>query len=540
MALNEKSRGHLQSMLLEILRVRLPNLDGATEDKVGRFAHDPKMGERIEKALQVAWRDFSSTKPPTYTFPPIDSSSHSETPPAVAPRAPTSVASPLSAPCPAPAPEQKVAPTPPISANAPALIPAPAKPSTKPMSQSHPELNFRILNGKAGVAYRSKIDLVTVSASTFSIKGVDLPANLGLSFDQAQGEISGTPTRDGEFKVVVWYVLGDATISLSSIVNLVINPDPKSLWKDLPSKTDDPYWKPDLDSLFMAGDGVVLAAASKRGRSHAHVGSFRDDDFHLSYVDEGKWNIAIVSDGAGSAKFSRRGSQIICHDGAARLKALLAGKEGTDLIEAVEALEVARSTGQPTDEIERMIKANLYMTIGYTAHHVTRLIQEETKARAELGGSFKDYSSTAIIGLCRRFSFGVLCAAYWVGDGAVAVLRDSHAPILLGEADSGEFSGQTRFLDPAEVTQESMYKRIHFAVVNDFKAFVLMTDGVSDPFFETEANLSSPDKWSSLWHDVESKAGLQQRDDSVRGKLASWMDFWSPGNHDDRTIAAIY
>lgn len=427
-----------------------------------------------------------------------------------------------------------------INSTSPQPIKVPTNPSPKTMLKTRPALNFRIANGKIANEYRSVIEVVSVTKQEYSIKFVELPDDLGLLYDPTLSEIYGIPAKDGEFKIVVWYVIEDADIAQSSVINLVINPDPKSLWKDYPSNTDDPYWKKDMDSLIIQGDRFSLVAASKRGRSHAHVGSFRDDDFHLSYLNDGKWYIAIVSDGAGSAKYSRRGSQIICHEGGLHLKALLT-KEGANIIQAIEEWEAARVSGTQIDSLELRIKNSLYTTIGYTAHHVTRLIIDECKVRADLGGVFKDYSSTAIIGLCRRFSFGVLCAAYWIGDGAVTVMRNNHDPILLGVADSGEYSGQTRFLDSAAVNnQESLLKRINFAIVDDFKSFILMTDGVSDPFFETEANLSNPAKWSSLWNDIESKAGLLQRDQSVTGNLIAWLDFWSQGNHDDRTIAAIY
>jgi serine/threonine protein phosphatase PrpC len=54
-----------------------------------------------------------------------------------------------------------------------------------------------------------------------------------------------------------------------------------------------------------------MLAASQRGRSHAHKGDAREDDFFIA-TGEG-WCIAIVADGAGSAKYSRYGSQLICH-----------------------------------------------------------------------------------------------------------------------------------------------------------------------------------------------------------------------------------
>jgi hypothetical protein len=203
-------------------------------------------------------------------------------------------------------------------------------------------------------------------------------------------------------------------------------------------------------------------------------------------------------------------------------------------------MNAAKVNGSPSEGLERQVQNLLYTTIGYTAHHVTKLLQDECKTRADLGGVFKDYSSTAIIGLMRKFPFGVLCATYWVGDGAVGVLKTDGTATLLGESDSGEYSGQTRFLESAEVSQESLMKRIRFELTADFKAMLLMTDGVSDPFFETEVNLTNPTKWTALWEDVSSKTSLAQTDQEVAHRVVDWLDFWSAGNHDDRTLAVLY
>ncbi len=56
-----------------------------------------------------------------------------------------------------------------------------------------------------------------------------------------------------------------------------------------------------------------MVAASQRGRSHAIEGKPRDDDFALYFDEESEWYVMIVADGAGSAKYSRKGSQIACN-----------------------------------------------------------------------------------------------------------------------------------------------------------------------------------------------------------------------------------
>ena len=44
-----------------------------------------------------------------------------------------------------------------------------------------------------------------------------------------------------------------------------------------------------------------------------------------------------------------------------------------------------------------------------------------------------------------------------------------------------------------------------------------------------------------LWHTLRSN-GVELTDDNedAAGQLLQWLDFWSPGNHDDRTIAILY
>ena len=121
---------------------------------------------------------------------------------------------------------------------------------------------------------------------------------------------------------------------------------------------------------------------------------------------------------------------------------------------------------------------------------------------------------------------------------------------LLGEPDEGEFSGQTRFLTMPEIFKDaaSVFSRLRFSIEDDFTALMLMTDGVSDPMFETDRNLNDYSKWNEFWNKIKEGfpddgiPGVDLRDDNPEAKdqLLRWMDFWSAGNHDDRTLAILY
>ncbi|RZJ79753.1 MAG: hypothetical protein EOO47_09840 [Flavobacterium sp.] len=68
-----------------------------------------------------------------------------------------------------------------------------------------------------------------------------------------------------------------------------------------------------------------------------------------------------------------------------------------------------------------------------------------------------------------------------------------------------------------------------------------MTDGIYDPKFEVEANLTKTENWKSFFVDLagqEFDPTLFKSEDAVQ-KLSDWMDFWSPGNHDDRTLIVL-
>jgi len=64
---------------------------------------------------------------------------------------------------------------------------------------------------------------------------------------------------------------------------------------------------------------------------------------------------------------------------------------------------------------------------------------------------------------------------------------------------------------------------------------ILMTDGVSDPKFETDAGLKNPALWQALWQELKTPLAEPAPDIA----LLDWLDFWSRGNHDDRTIALL-
>lgn len=196
---------------------------------------------------------------------------------------------------------------------------------------------------------------------------------------------------------------------------------------------------------------------------------------------------------------------------------------------------------QKSEAAGKAISADIYKIVGNAALKAHKAIAAEAQPK---GRKTKEYSTTLLLAICKKYDFGWFVASFWVGDGAICLYnQDNETAMMLGMPDEGEYAGQTRFLTMPEIFSDSnkFYQRMNCRIVPDFTALFLMTDGVSDPKFETDANLKSYDKWNELWADLKEN-GVELTDDNeeAANQLLNWLDFWSPGNHDDRTIAILY
>ena len=193
---------------------------------------------------------------------------------------------------------------------------------------SPPAAIFFLPNAKVGEPYSGKITGKDSAGRPIQVSDVKIDElSIGLSFDASNGEVRGTPTAAGEHKVALLWS-PDGTTYYSGECLFIVNPDPRSLWKNLPPPADDPYFKANEDGKLIQAATFNIVAASCRGRSHEHVGSFRDDDFFIAHDAVSGWSLLICADGAGSGKQSRWGSKIAVETVGEYLKATLAGEVG--------------------------------------------------------------------------------------------------------------------------------------------------------------------------------------------------------------------
>lgn len=315
-----------------------------------------------------------------------------------------------------------------------------------------------------------------------------------------------------------------------------MSPPSLNLWKELDPPADSPYPKPHFAFDCLNWQGRLVVGASLRGRSHAHQGTFRDDHFALAVADD--WLLLAVSDGAGSARYSRYGAERLCEGTLAQLKDYLpqAGIEEKWL----------QWQAQPGPASEQSLKVVLYNTLVHSTFQQVKALEHEALGR---DAQLRDYSATLLLAACRPWEGGWLVVSFWIGDGALACLAPEQVT-LLGQPDSGEFSGQTRFatmLDLYRQGYEGLAPRLSFHFTQNLQALLLLSDGITDPKFVSETALSDRAAWEPLWQELQRLyaplQGLEpaQRREQGAEAFRLWLnEVWMAGEYDDRTILGVF
>ncbi len=345
------------------------------------------------------------------------------------------------------------------------------------------------------------------------------------------------PSVDGEHSIEVPLETRSGKCYVARIL-LTVNPDPKSLWKDLPVAEGTKFVKPDNVAVYhwIPSDKPIarIVAASQRGRSHANQGTCRDDDMLFAVSEKSGCILLAVADGAGSARFSREGSRLAVEAAISRLQTTLSERSWEDTPEG--------------GTFETNIGNHLALAAKYAYETLQSLAQVESAKDATV--ALRDFHTTLLLAAVKHDgndSFRVV--TFSIGDGAIA-WYDPGFVKLLCSPDSGEFSGQTKFLTMPSIWNEAQKDWETFRHNRCFSLKIppggggclfLMTDGITDPFFETEASLSNSAVWDSFVKEqLINSGGLQEPSGrKAAEKLLSWLQFWVPGNHDDRTIAVL-
>ncbi len=443
--------------------------------------------------------------------------------------------------------------------------------------------NVNLPVGKVDEDYRGEISFPTVPNCPKSIELVEQRSSLsffkkcGLNFSMTNNRliIQGKPQLDydGTILFIVSYttlsngakppknnLIKETTTKEAQLEGVMrINPNPWSMWEEHSAPANELYQKSNEES-----EGVVLyipnvnesaivnippipkkiaIAGSKRGRSHAHIGKFRDDHFIMKIDGESGWNYFAVADGAGSAIYSRRGSQLVCEE---FIKSI--SKDFYDNAVHFDDLWKSRIADfsnrvKTCDIIREELCLDKYIQRAALAAY--RRIAEEAKSQ---NSTIRDYHTTFLFAALKYLAGKWILLSFWVGDGGLLLYcpnGEENQILPLGKPDSGEFAGQTKFFTMKEESTEleAITKRVQLHFIDDFKALFLMSDGITDPYFPAEHDFLEPVYWNRFWNETMPEEFGDIFGENIPSRkaeaLLNGLDFKVKGNHDDRTLLIV-
>jgi serine/threonine protein phosphatase PrpC len=238
-----------------------------------------------------------------------------------------------------------------------------------------------------------------------------------------------------------------------------------------------------------------MVGASRRGRLHEHEGTFREDAFAIEAA--AGWWLVAVADGAGSHHLSRVGSKVAVKT-------------------AVQAM-VNRVKKTPPLDVTARVALQEALKCAWKA------LYDEAQKREV---NFKDLSTTLL--LLAYHPGNNLVGVAQIGDGLLAAQLEDSNIALLGQPESGEYSGETVFLTNHKFAElESKVETPE--PPGPLKLLFVMTDGVADDLYPPQ------DRLPVL---IEPMPEVLAADDPKQA-LLELINYPRTGSFDDRTLVVL-
>lgn len=234
-----------------------------------------------------------------------------------------------------------------------------------------------------------------------------------------------------------------------------------------------------------------ITGARVRGKKHKHEGTNCDDYFETAVTDD--CIIAVVCDGAGSKPLSRIGSRVSAESAAAYLKTktaeLFAAKPEikSGLAADLSSAEFMAACGR----IAPLVQEAAREAFAAQQKELSKL-SEDKKYEDALGRKpvIGDLSTTFLAAVIVPVTVDgkpqTFMACVQIGDGCICAIDSTadsaHCLKLMGEADSGAFSGETDFLSEKNSKTEVIGAKTRISRGNS-DTILLMSDGVADDYF---------------------------------------------------------
>ncbi len=250
----------------------------------------------------------------------------------------------------------------------------------------------------------------------------------------------------------------------------------------------------EFHSKYTKTNGCEVIGARARGKKHKHEGTNCDDWFETA-ESEG-FLIAVVSDGAGSKQLSRIGARVSCEAAVDYLKdSLKKVMEKNPRIKRQLAAEIGgeefmAACGMLAPLIQNSARAAFDAVITKLGElysdktYISSLGRNPTLT--DMGATFLAAVAVPLEVNGSRETF-VLSAQ--IGDGCICAIdskQNSQSCFkLLGEADSGAYSGETDFLSAKTVSEGVIARKTRISRGKS-DILMLMSDGVADDYFPAQ------------------------------------------------------
>lgn len=267
-----------------------------------------------------------------------------------------------------------------------------------------------------------------------------------------------------------------------------------SIWKYHPIK-DNGIANHDESYATHCDYGVgEITAARVRGKKHKHDGTNCDDWFETAETNG--CLVAVVSDGAGSKPLSRFGARLCCESAVQYItngiSELLSAQP--DLKDRLSGDMAGAEFSAACGSIARLVQSSAGAAFDSQLQCLKDISNDEKYISAlgrkpELSDLSATFLAAVVIPLTINGEKQTFCAAVQIGDGFICAIN-SNADCdsclkLLGSADSGEYSGETRFLSLQAADSGYLAGRTRICRGSS-DTIMLMTDGVADDYFPAE------------------------------------------------------
>lgn len=273
-------------------------------------------------------------------------------------------------------------------------------------------------------------------------------------------------------------------------------------WRNLPSNQHDPHAYPDQYTASVHGvNHYSVVAASHRGKTHAHHGTFREDAVAVGATRY--WNLIAVADGAGSAALARIGSNLAVR-------------------EALTAMRDAMPDPPTPEDVGRAIWAGLDAAYG--------VLENFAKSN---GVPLSDLHTTLQLLIHVPQGERCLIGLVHVGDGLIVAETVDGQYYSLSDPDvDPEDGGRTLFLTSAKVGQWKRRTRL-YEFEQPISLVAMMTDGLSG-----DLELMGDTFASQLLEPLRQRVLCYPLRERERA-LLEFIAYERKGSFDDRTLAIL-